>query len=194
MWTKIQAMMLVTIFVAWPSGLAGQQLQPGDSVRFGFAWQNPDGRVTGSTPERHRWTGTVVSVDADSLTVREGTEERRFAFAELDDLRAWESVENPRGRAFKKGAIIGGLVGGATGFWFGVCSPRIGMGTARGCSGSEGAGWVAGLTASGAALGALQFGIIGALFARDHRWRSVSITPLRSDGSAALTVRLPVRE
>lgn len=185
MWTEIQATMLVTIFVAWPSGVAAQQLQPGDSVRFGFAWQNPDGRVTGSTVGRHRWTGTVVSVDADSLTVREGTEERRFAFAELDDLRAWERVENARGRAFKKGAIIGGIAGGA---W------RFLVAVSLGARGQDAAG-IAAYTAGGAARGALPFGIIGALFfASDHRWRSVSITPLRSDGSAALTVRLPVRE
>lgn len=190
------------LLVALPSPrpAAGQSvdLQPGDSVRFvevrTVAWQGDDGRVIRSSEERTPLSGTVIEVQRDSLRIRVAGTPILFGSSRLDDVEVWTDLANPRPRAFRQGAIVGGALLGGLALAFAFCNPGI-FGDA-GCQAPPSVADVATFSLKGAAIGAAVLGSVFFLLAPDSGWEAVD-TPymgLGVDGTATLGLRFPVFE
>lgn len=193
---KLIAALLASACAAFPPAHTSAQtlLQTGDSVRFEerrpLDWRAEGGFVAHTRVQHFRHAGIVVALRGDTLTIRQDDQERHFAMAYLDDFKAWRPIREPHGRAFKRGAIIGGGLIGAGALAFAVCNPTR---LADGCRGGSSLERTVATTAVGSVAGAAAFGIVAAMFAPKHGWSRADLAYLSAldGGSMAFGVRIP---
>lgn len=124
-------------------------------------------RVKPSIEPRDRLTGTLVSVDGDTLSLRAEGEERAFALADLEYLKVSTGEES-----HLAGTIVGGVMGAALGALLGS---SIEQGVDEDCfdyCGLAGAYY-------GFIFGGLAGGVAGYLWLGKEQWTDVAVDDLR---------------
>ena len=128
------------------------------------------------TSERGKHTGTLVSLDGDSLRYTKADTSVVTALPLASIVRLERSVG--KRAATGRGAMIGGLIGGGFGLFVGIAASTDDSGWFE-----VGPGEIAAATAFTGAIGAGLGALIGAASKRDQ-WETVPLTPAvaRDDG------------
>jgi hypothetical protein len=166
--------MLVWMALAVPC--TGLSSQVPDWVRAGSRLRV----TTQASPERR--VGTLLSYDADSITMRAGTQDAESVSVALSDIVVLE-LSRERGNRTVAGAAIGALALGALGAYWIASDPDVG---------DKGAGALVGFGLLGS-VGAVLGGAIGSNIQTDV-WVALPIAHQSRDyrRASALGVRLRV--
>lgn len=143
-------------------------------------------RVTTSASEERHWTGTLISVDGDSVRLV-SAEDRLVVALPIAKVLRMEQSRRKRSNA-GRGAVIGALVGGGTGLILGLIAS-----SEEDSFYEIGPGEVVGVTALLAAVGAGGGALIGSMSHRDQ-WEPLPL-PARADraGGGSAPARVVIR-